>query len=308
MTASITDLSSLPTLIRSNVSLASFTTMKAGGCAQWFSNPRTIAELQQVLLWANSNHQPITMIGAGSNLLISDQGLPGLIICTRQLRGITYDAVARTVTAAAGEPLARLAWQVADHGWSGFEWAVGIPGTVGGLVVMNAGAQGGCAADQLQSVQALTYQGESVNLYPQDLDFAYRTSNLQKDDCQLIVVGATFQFPTGQDPLMIRQDTDHKLKQRHSTQPYHLANCGSVFRNPYPQAAGKLIEECGLKGYRIGNAEVSPMHANFIINTGNAKSSDILRLIRYIQATVQTKFGITLEPEVKMLGSFADVT
>jgi len=303
----MTDLSPLPSLIRADVSLAGFTTMKAGGTAQWFANPRTTSELQEALKWANRHHQPITLIGAGSNLLISDQGLPGLVICTRQLRGITYDDTNGTVTAAAGEPLARLAWQIADRGWSGFQWAVGIPGTVGGLVVMNAGALGGCAADHLQSVQALTYGGVSVTLFPPDLDFDYRTSNLQKEHCRLIVASATFQFPMGHDPLQVRQDTDHKLKQRHSTQPYHLANCGSVFRNPYPQAAGKLIEECGLKGYRIGNAEVSPMHANFIINTGNAKASDILRLIRHVQATVESKFGITLEPEVKMLGSFADV-
>ncbi len=244
--------------IRSNVSLAGLTSMRVGGLAEYFISPRSSTELAESLSWASDRNLPITIIGAGSNLLISDQGLVGLVVCTRHLRGIEFDEHSGQVTAAAGEPVARLAMQIASHGWSGFEWAVGIPGTVGGLVVMNAGAQGGCAADCVVSVQTITLTGKTHLVYPQDLDFSYRTSSLQESSN--IVTGTTFRFQAGGNPLAIAADTEAKLKVRHTTQPYHLPNCGSVFRNPLPQFAAKLIQDAGLKGYQIGNAQVSELH------------------------------------------------
>ncbi|WP_103669223.1 UDP-N-acetylmuramate dehydrogenase [Pseudanabaena sp. BC1403] len=288
--------------IRSNVSLAGLTSMRVGGAAEYFISPRSSAELAESLSWASDLHLPITIIGAGSNLLISDQGLAGLVVCTRHLRGIEFEDLSGQVTAAAGEPVARLAMQIASHGWSGFEWAVGIPGTVGGLVVMNAGAQGGCAADCVVSVQTVTLTGKTHLIYPQDLDFSYRTSSLQKSSS--IVTGATFKFQAGGNPVAIAEDTEAKLKVRHHTQPYHLPNCGSVFRNPLPQFAAKLIQDAGLKGYQIGNAQVSELHANFIVNLGNAKASDIFSLIQHIKTVISDRDGVVLETEVKMIGHF----
>ena len=276
--------------------------MRVGGAAEYFISPRLSTELAESLAWACDRNLPITIIGAGSNLLISDQGLSGLVVCTRHLRGIEFDQHSGQVTAAAGEPVARLAMQIASHGWSGFEWAVGIPGTVGGLVVMNAGAQGGSAADCVVSVQTVDSTGKSHLIYPQDLDFSYRTSALQKSSS--LVTGATFKFQTGGNPDAIAADTESKLKARHSTQPYHLPNCGSVFRNPLPLFAAKLIQDAGLKGYQIGNAQVSELHANFIVNLGHAKASDIFSLIQHIKTVICDRNAVVLETEVKMIGNF----
>ena len=290
------------TSIRTNVSLAGLTSMRVGGAAEYFISPRTAIELAESLSWASDHHLPVTIIGAGSNLLISDQGLAGLIICTRHLRGIEFDKKSGQVTASAGEPVARLAMQVASHGWTGFEWAIGIPGTVGGLVVMNAGAQGGCAADCVVAVETVDLTGETNRIYPQDLDFSYRTSALQKS--QRLVTGATFKFQMGGDAKAIALDTDNKLKARHITQPYHLPNCGSVFRNPLPQFAARLIQDAELKGYQIGNAQVSELHANFIVNLGNAKAQDVFSLIEHIKKVIGDRHNVLLETEVKMIGNF----
>lgn len=276
--------------------------MKVGGAAEYFSSPRSSTELAESLAWASDRHLPSTIIGAGSNLLISDEGLSGLVICTRHLRGIEFDETSGQVNAAAGEPVARLAMQIASHGWTGFEWAIGIPGTVGGLVVMNGGAQGGSAADCVVSVQTVTLTGETQIVYPQDLDFSYRSSALQGS--QLLVTEATFNFQTGGDPEAIAADTEAKLKARHSTQPYHLPNCGSVFRNPLPQFAAKLIQDAGLKGYQIGNAQVSELHGNFIVNLGNAKAKDIFSLIEHIKQVISDRYDVVLETEVKLIGNF----
>jgi len=288
--------------IRAHVSLAGLTSMKVGGAAEYFISPRSADDLAASLAWASDCQLPITIIGAGSNLLISDDGLAGLVICTRHLRGIEFDEQTGQVTAAAGEPVARLAMQVASHGWAGFEWAVGIPGTVGGLVVMNAGAQGGCAADCVVEVQTVTLTGATKLIYPKDLNFSYRTSALQESP--YLVTGATLKFKTGGQPEAIAADTEAKLKVRHTTQPYHLPNCGSVFRNPLPQFAAKLIQDAGLKGYQIGNAQISELHANFIVNLGNAKAQDIFSLIEHIKTVISDRYGVVLETEVKMLGNF----
>ena len=152
------------------------------------------------------------------------------------------------------------------------------------------------------SVQTVTLTGETQIVYPQELDFSYRTSALQGS--QLLVTEATFKFQTGGDPEAIAADTEAKLKARHSTQPYHLPNCGSVFRNPLPQFAAKLIQDAGLKGYQIGNAQVSELHGNFIVNLGNAKAKDIFSLIEHIKQVIRDRYGIALETEVKLIGYF----
>lgn len=292
-------------LIKSQISLATLTSFKVGGPAEWFVSPRQITELQASFEWAIAQDLPITLLGAGSNLLVSDRGLLGLVICTRHLRHTHFDPETGQVTAAAGEPLVRLAWQAAERGWEGLEWAVGIPGTVGGGVVMNAGAHTSCMGDILVNAHALCTDGTTQILAPQDLRYAYRTSILQGD--KRLVTQATFQLKPGADPAKVMATTTQLLKQRHSTQPYNKPSCGSVFRNPKPHTAGWLIEQTGLKGHRIGGATVAERHANFILNCGGATASDIFQLIRYVQSQVEQHWSLKLEPEVKILGEFQAV-
>ncbi len=290
--------------IQLNHSLAALTTWKVGGCAEWYLEPRTIEQLQSGLAWAKQYNLPITVIGAGSNLLISDRGLPGLVIGTRHLRYTApqLDKDNRTITVDASKMLGNTSWLVARQGWSGMEWAAGIPGTVGGAVVMNAGAHNHSTEEILVSTEVLNPDGSIEVLRNRDLNYSYRTSNLQGDS--RLVISATFQFAETGDPAEIKARTFRDLEKRHSKQPYDMPSCGSVFRNPTPLYAAALIEGLGLKGYRIGDAEVSTLHSNFIINRQNANASDIHELIYYVQGLVKQNYDIELEPEVKMLGNF----
>lgn len=282
--------------------LAKLTTLRVGGSAEWLALPKTPAQLATALAWGRAKSIPTTLLGAGSNLLISDRGLRGLVICTRALRHSEFDPTSGRVIAAAGEPWSSLAWKAARHGLKGFEWTIGIPGTVGGAVVMNAGAHGSETADILVEAVVVSPDGTQKILRPTELGYRYRTSLLQDSDC--IVTTATFQLRPGHDPAAIKAATATDLKQRRATQPYHLPNCGSVFRNPKPHSAGRLIEQAGLKGYQIGQAQISTLHANFIVNLGEAKASEIYALIRHIQRTIYELHGIQLETEVKMIGDF----
>lgn len=288
--------------IKSQVSLATLTSFRVGGPAEWYIAPRHLEDLQASFEWAVAEGVPITLLGAGSNLLVSDRGLDGLVICTRHLRHSHFDVETGQVTAAAGEPLVRLAWQAAERGWEGLEWAVGIPGTVGGAVVMNAGAHGGCTAEILVNAHVLSPSGKVEILTAPDLDYSYRTSGLQGGD--RLVSQATFQLRPGAEPAKVMAITAQHLKERQTTQPYHLPSCGSVFRNPNPLKAAWLIEQAGLKGYQIGGAQVAQRHANFILNCGGATANEIFQLIRYVQEQVEQRWSLCLEPEVKILGDF----
>ena len=297
-------LTSTGCIAKAQFSLAPLTTFQVGGPAEWIAAPRSISELQACVQWANAEDLSITRLGAGSNLLISDRGLPGLVICTRYLRQTHFDQTGR-VTAAAGIPIATLAWKVAKRGWKGLVWTVGIPGTVGGAVVMNAGAHGSDTQEILVSTEVLNPDGSLETLTPDQLEFKYRTSSLQADP--RIVTQATFQLKPGYDPQTVRVETSADLEQRRSTQPYHLPSCGSVFRNPQPKSAGWLIEHSGLKGFKMGQAQVAERHANFILNCGGATASDIFKLIRHIQAIVDDRWALKLRPEVQILGDFKTV-
>ena len=288
--------------LRQRVGLQPFTTWKVGGPAEWFAEPGESDELVSLAAWARAQGLAFRCIGAGSNLLIADSGLPGLTICNRRLQGSRLDAASGLVEAEAGEPIPTLARKAARLGLSGLEWAVGIPGTVGGAVVMNAGAQGGCTAEWLRSVRLLDPANPATpfELEARELDFAYRHSRLQAE--AWIVLAATFQLEAGHDPAAITSHTSANLHSRTSTQPYQQPSCGSVFRNPEPQKAGQLIEALGLKGLQIGDAQVSPIHANFIVNIGQASASDIDALIAEVQRRVLASHGLSLHPEVKRLG------
>jgi UDP-N-acetylmuramate dehydrogenase len=288
--------------LKTHTSLSAFTSYRVGGEAECYVSPQDLGALQASIEYAKENDLAVTILGAGSNLLVSDRGIPGLVIATRHLRSKNFDPATGQLTVSAGEAIPTLAWDAAGLGWEGLEWAVGIPGTVGGAVVMNAGAHSACIADMLVSAQVLSPDGTLSTLTPEELGYTYRSSQLQGG--KRIVTQATFQLQPGADPVQVTARTKEHKKHRLSTQPYSYPSCGSVFRNPKPYTAGWLIEQTGLKGYQLGGAQVAQLHANFIVNRGGAKASDIFYLIRHIQHEVQARWSIWLEPEVKMLGEF----
>jgi UDP-N-acetylmuramate dehydrogenase len=287
--------------------LADYTTWRVGGSAQWFAEPESALQLQALLAWAQAEGLPSLVIGAGSNLLVSDAGLEGLTLCNRRLQGAALDASTGLIEAQAGEPIPSLARRAARAGLSGLEWSVGIPGTVGGAAVMNAGAQGGCTAEVLDSVTVIEPHrpNQPFELRAGELDFAYRHSRLQQEP--LVVLSARFRLNAGHDPAELSRRTSANLHSRTSTQPYQQPSCGSVFRNPEPDKAGQLIEALGLKGLSIGGAQVSPIHANFIVNTGAATAAEIDQLIGAVQQRIRAAHGITLHTEVKRLGPFEGI-
>ena len=291
--------------IKAQVSLATLTSFRVGGPAEWYVAPRNLEDLIASFEYAQRHELAITMLGAGSNLLISDRGIPGLVISTRHLRHSEFDPQTGTVTVAAGEPLPRLAWQAAERGWQGLEWAVGIPGSIGGAVVMNAGAHKSCMADMLVKAQVLLPSGKVETLSLEELGYTYRTSVLQGSD--RLVTSATLQLQPGFEPSQVMATTSQHLEHRKTSQPYHLPSCGSVFRNPLPYTAGWLIEQSGLKGYQVGAAQIAQRHANFILNCGGAKANDIFRLIYHVQQQVQQNWSVWLHPEVRMLGEFQPI-
>ncbi len=289
-------------VIQPHMALSRFTSFQVGGAAEWFIAPRTLEQLQMSLQWAAAQGIPVMMLGRGSNLLVSDQGIPGLVVSTKHLKRVQFDYEQGLVTVDAGVYLPPLARQIAHLGWKGFEWAVGVPGSIGGAVVMNAGAHGGSIADTLMEAKVVLPDGTLQILTPEDLAFRYRTSNLQTGG--RFVTQATFKLQTGADPIVVEAQMNQWYDQRKSSQPYDKPSCGSVFRNPEPQKAAWLIEQSGLKGYQIGGAKVATRHANFILNCGGAKASDIFSLIYHVQAQVQSRWNLHLEPEVRMLGAF----
>lgn len=300
-------LSSFPssTEIQSQADLSELTTFKVGGPAEWFTAPKSIEALQASYAWALQQGLTTTLLGAGSNLLISDQGLSGLVISTRFLKQHSFEEQTGRIIVEAGKSLPKLAKQAARKGWAGLEWAVGIPGTVGGAVVMNAGAHGGCTADNLVEAHVLNSDGSIEVLPVSALNYAYRSSVLQQDRRPL--VRAVLQLQPDVDPEVVKATTQAHLDHRLNTQPYDWPSCGSVFRNPLPRSAGWLIEQTGLKGYQLGGAQVAQKHANFILNCGHATASDIFNLIRYVQHQVEQEWNLSLHPEVKMLGDFPQV-
>jgi UDP-N-acetylmuramate dehydrogenase len=286
--------------VEANVPLALLTAYQVGGNAEWFVQPSHEKVLSESLTWARDSQLPITVIGAGTNLLISDEGIPGLVVHLRSWRGIETLGEG-LLEVRAGESIAALSWLVARKGWAGLEWAVGVPGSVGGAVVMNAGAHGAQMADNLVSVEVLTETGVQRTVTAEQLELSYRHSVLQER--QWIVLSARIQLETGKDSATLTQTLTAFNDYRHRTQPSGFPNCGSVFRNPKEgHRAGWLIEQCGLKGYQVGAAQVAEKHANFILNRGGATAKDILVLMERMRSQVYDRWGVSLEPEVRMVG------
>jgi UDP-N-acetylmuramate dehydrogenase len=295
---------SLATL-QASVLLAPFTAYQVGGVAQWFIQPKTIPELQSALVWARENDLPITWLGFGSNVLVSDQGIRGLVVCLRSLQHLEVEG--DLVRVAAGVSLAKLAMKTARLGLGGMEWAVGIPGSVGGGIVMNCGAHGQDMSESVVSIQVMTPEGDLESWTAEALNYGYRISSLQTK-ADYVVLEATLQLAEGQDPKVCEAHVERCNHYRKTTQPAGFPTCGSVFRNPNKlHGAGWLIEHTGLKGTRIGGVEVSELHANFFLNRGGATAQDIIDLMKWVQEKVWERWQVLLQPEVKLLGEFTDM-
>ena len=290
-------------LIHQKESLSKHTSYRVGGNAQLYAEPKSWQDIQALFEWIQQQDIPFTCLGGGSNLLVSDRGIDGLVLNTRHFKQYDVDEENNTITVGAGYPLPKLAWQAAKRGWQGLDWAVGIPGTLGGAVVMNAGAHNASISDILINAVVAYNDGTVKTLSRSELEYTYRTSKLQKE--KVLVLKATLALQPGQTKQEMMSVTTQNFRMRKETQPYNKPSCGSVFRNPKPQAAGWLIEQIGLKGYQIGGAQVAHRHANFILNAGNAKAQDVFNLIEYVQEKVEQHWSILLHPEVKVLGNFS---
>ena len=287
--------------VQNNVNLQNYTTIKVGGYTEFFAEPKDISELIEYLKWVKLKKLRYRIIGAGSNLLIKSGFHKGLTISTRKLKTIKINRLSGLVEAECGVMLPVMANLLAQNGCEGGEWLIGIPGTIGGAVFMNAGSGKIWVSKYLLSIQVFNTNNLSVyKLDKKTLNFQYRLSSFQTNN--LIILSANFIFKPNKDIKKITDQTKKNLKKKTKTQPYHLPSFGSVFKNPENNYAGKLIEEVGLKGFSIGEAQVSKMHSNFIVNNGNATSEEIYQLISLIQQKVFKNTGIFLHPEVRMIG------
>ena len=275
--------------------MSRLTSWQIGGPAEYVYWPQSNEDVVRVFEVAGREHIPVWLLGRGTNILAPDEGLAGLVVVTTGLREIEWGEY--RIRVAAGYQLARLAAQAAERGWSGLEFARGIPGTVGGAVVMNAGAHGGEIASLVKEVEAWHYQTGVRVWTGHELEFGYRQCRLRG---QAVVLSVELELKPG-DKEKIGATMAEYLLRRRSSQPLEWPNAGSVFRNPPGEPAGKLIEKAGWKGYRVGGAQVSEKHANFIVNTGNAKASDVLALIEMIQNDVEAKFRVRLVAEVECM-------
>jgi UDP-N-acetylmuramate dehydrogenase len=252
---------------------------------------------EMLVVWhrAKEAQIPVWLIGRGSNLLLPDEGLPGITLVTTSLQGIQWGNY--TVKVEAGYALSRLALEAGERGWSGLEFARGIPGSLGGAVMMNAGAHGGEISSQIVSATVLWEDGSLKNLERNEMKFSYRHCSLRGCAWILEVQLNFFQGEREQILKIMKEN----MAQRTCKQPLDKPNAGSVFRNPPGDSAGRLIEASGWKGRRVGGVMVSDKHANFIVNIGGAKAKDVLALIEEISKDVQDKFGIALQSEIVYL-------
>ena len=283
------------------IMLSNYTTIKVGGLAEYFSKPCNTNDFIELINWSHQNKRECRIIGAGSNVLINNVLLKGLTICTKKMRSIKINSLSGIVEAEAGVMLPTMSNMLAKNGLQGGEWTVGIPGTVGGAICMNAGSGNFSLSKNLLSVKVINTKSLEISEIPKkDINFKYRFSPFQQNN--LLIISAKMIFKPKGNITELLKTTKNNLKRKTETQPYDLPSFGSVFKNPTNNYAGRLIEELGLKGFKIGGAEISTMHANFIINSSTANSQDILDLITVIQQKVLQKKGIFLQPEVRMIG------
>ncbi|MDO4321980.1 MAG: UDP-N-acetylmuramate dehydrogenase [Lachnospiraceae bacterium] len=281
-------------------SMKKHTTFRIGGPADVFAVPDSFEKAAKIIQICREQQQPFYVLGNGSNLLVSDQGYRGVVVqIYKNLSGIEVEG--DILTAQAGAMLSVIAKKALAHSLTGFEFASGIPGTIGGAAVMNAGAYGGEMRDVLLEVTVLTRDGQIRTVPAQELRLGYRYSVIPENEW--VVLGAKLQLQRG-DYGQIKARMEELKERRVSKQPLELPSAGSTFKRPEGYFAGKLIMDAGLQGFSVGGAQVSEKHCGFVVNTGDATAAEVRALIAEVAARVKAQSGVTLEPEVKMLGEF----
>ncbi len=285
----------IDSIFKYDVPLQRYTSFKAGGVAEIFAEPRNIPELRKALQFCKDEQEKIFIFGNGSNILVNDNGVQGVVV---RLGGADFKEIKRDgnyVSSKAGAKLPKLIKKAALWGLGGLEVLAGIPGTIGGAVKMNAGGKYGSISESISSVTTMTLDGEIKNINRNDIEFTYRGCNLDK---QIIIEVEFLLKESRKEEILKRMDEIYEEKKR--TQPLSTFSAGCIFKNPPSFSAGELIEKAGLKGKKVGGAIVSQKHANFIVNTENATSADILELIKIIKETVKKKYDVPLETEIQI--------
>ena len=285
--------------------LARFTTMRVGGPADLFATVHNVHELRAIVRFARSRDLPLTLLGRGSDVVIADAGIRGLVVQNRA-EGSRIDEAAVTYTAESGVPMARAATETQKAGFSGLEFGLAIPGTVGGAVWANAGAHENDVAAVIEAADVLLADGTEARLPATDLALTYRDSRFKTEPGD-VVLGATFRLETA-DAATIAGRLDEIRKWRREHQPLGIPSAGSAFRNPTADSAGRLIDEAGLKGFRVGGAAISEKHANFIVNDQKGSAADVRAVLDRARDEVSKRFGIELVPEIQFLGDWGSAS
>jgi UDP-N-acetylmuramate dehydrogenase len=282
-------------IFRYDVPLQRYTSFRTGGAAEIFVEPGNTSELKKVLQFCKDEQKKVFIFGKGTNLLVNDNGVKGVVI---HLGGVEFKKIERNgryVSSGAGANLPQLIRKTALWGLGGLDVLVGIPGTVGGAVMMNAGGKYGDISDTISALTTMTFDGKITNLNRKDVEFAYRGCNLSKQ----IVVNVEFTLKESRKEELLEK-MDEIYKEKKEKQPLSTFNAGSIFKNSHHFNAAELIDKANLKGQKVGGAVVSEKHANFIVNTGNATSADILELIKIIKETIKKKYNVSLEQEIQI--------
>lgn len=286
--------------ILTNEPMSRHTTFRIGGPADYFIMPGTAEELAQVIRLCREADVPFYIMGNGSNLLVGDKGYRGAVIqIFKRMNEVRVED--DCIYAQAGALLSKIAAEALKAGLGGFEFASGIPGTLGGALMMNAGAYGGEMKQVLKSAEVLDMEGNVFSLPVEEMELGYRTSIFSKKG--YIVLGAEIVLQPG-SPQEIREKMDDLKERRVTKQPLEYGSAGSTFKRPEGYFAGKLIQEAGLRGFRVGDAQVSEKHCGFVINRGNATAAEVVRLMNEVTDRVEKNSGVRLEPEVKRIGEF----
>lgn len=287
--------------VKEHEPMAAHTTFRIGGPADYFVEAQTVESLTETIAYCQKQSIPYYILGNGSNLLVADEGYRGVMISTRSFSEVEFleectEDGRFLVSAGSGILLSALASQVAARGLTGFEFAGGIPGTLGGAVTMNAGAYGGEIKDVIQSARVLQQDGRIMTLSKEELKLSYRHSIIQEE--KGIVLDAAFAFEKG-DIHQIQERMKELNGRRREKQPLEYGSAGSTFKRPEGYFAGKLIQDAGLRGYRVGDVMVSEKHCGFVVNVGNGTCAQAMAVIEHVQKVVQEQFGVMLELEVK---------
>ncbi|UQZ37058.1 UDP-N-acetylenolpyruvoylglucosamine reductase [Paenibacillus sp. PK3_47] len=283
--------------VKSHEELKSYVFTQMGGQADILAAPAAYDEIQTIVTYARENGIPLTVLGNGSNVIIRDGGIRGIVLQTSEINDMGMRD--NLLYAQCGAKIIDVSRYALEQKLTGLEFACGIPGTVGGALYMNAGAYGGEVKDVLHSALAINKEGQLVTMSGEECQWGYRKSIFASGD--FLVLEARFALQPG-DPAAIKASMDELTFMRESKQPLEYPSCGSVFKRPPGHYAGQLIQESGLQGTRIGGAEVSRKHAGFIVNADHATASDYIGLIHHVRATVKDKFGVELETEVEIIG------